>query len=73
MDILDTKTINDAGNLQNCSNMTEVSGCERPSGHFIYKEPVIQHVNGSLLTLLSLIAHLKWTSVCVIYDKQTGK
>ena len=58
--------------VYNCT-MKTVDGCDFPSGHFIHYEPVSYNINGTVLILLSVVAHLKWSSVCLIFDNETGK
>lgn len=53
--------------------MKTVDGCDFPSGHFIHYKPVSYNINGTVLILLSVVAHLKWSSVCLIFDNETGK
>ncbi|CAG2239144.1 GRID1 [Mytilus edulis] len=38
---------------------------------FIKQEPLSQITSTAMLTMLSLIVHLKWSSVCVIFDNET--
>ncbi|XP_076113503.1 glutamate receptor U1-like [Mytilus galloprovincialis] len=42
-------------------------GCQPPSWSLIYPNKI----DSATLTLISVITHLKWTSVCVIFDKST--
>lgn len=65
--ILDNSTI-----VYNCT-MKTADGCDFPSGNFIHYKPVSYNINGTVLILLSVMAHLKWTSVCLIFDNDTGK
>lgn len=40
---------------------------------FIKQEPLSHITSTAMLTMLSLIVHLKWSSVCVIFDNETSK
>lgn len=58
--------------IHNCT-MKTVDGCDFPSGNFIHYKPVSYNINGTVLILLSIVAHLKWSSICLIFDNETGK
>lgn len=56
-----------------CQLMSTVPGlCKRPPGDFIYKKPLFPNVTGVSLSMLAVISHLKWSSVNIVYEEETG-
>ena len=48
--------------------------CTLPEGNYKYQqEPLFNNVTGAAISLISVIVHLKWSSVCIVFDNETGK
>ncbi|CAG2221653.1 GRIN [Mytilus edulis] len=45
--------------------------CSLPEGNYKYQEPLFNNVTGAAITLISVIVHLKWSSVCIVFDNDT--
>ncbi|XP_063428109.1 glutamate receptor ionotropic, kainate 2-like isoform X1 [Mytilus trossulus] len=46
--------------------------CTLPEGIYKYQqEPLFNNVTGAAITLISVIVHLKWSSVCIVFDNDT--
>ena len=54
------------------SKMTMSTECVLPRGNYLFREPVIQDVTGVAVSLMSVMVYLKWSSVCIIHDDETG-
>ncbi|CAC5375407.1 GRIK2 [Mytilus coruscus] len=45
--------------------------CSLPVGNYEYQEPLFNNVTGAAITLISVIVHLKWSSICIVFDNET--
>ncbi|CAC5375410.1 unnamed protein product [Mytilus coruscus] len=50
---------------------TAPNECSLPVGNYKYQEPLFNNVTGAAITLISVIVHLKWSSVCIVFDNET--
>ncbi|VDI39698.1 Hypothetical predicted protein [Mytilus galloprovincialis] len=52
-------------------NCPVLNNCPNPTGNIAHSGPAINNTSSTVLTLISVITYLKWTSVCVVFDNDT--
>lgn len=62
-------------NFKNQQRNIDENECEMPSGNLLTIQPPanIKIENRLILMLTSVIRYLKWTSTCILYEKDVGK
>ncbi|CAC5406414.1 unnamed protein product [Mytilus coruscus] len=48
-----------------------LNNCPNPIGNIAHLGPTINNTSSTVLTLVSVITYLKWSSVCVVFDNAT--
>lgn len=59
--------------IMEASNQTKfMTGCLTEGNKISIREPIFYETQISVFMLISVIISLKWTFVCIIFDKETG-